>query len=300
VILYYAVAYVGTYATVALFLGRGGSFRDPTWVFFAQILMLVPAASAILLQRFVFREPVRESLAIRLRPNRWFAVAWLLPLALAVAALGLELLQPGVTFDGSLEPAVKRAYLSEGQVAQARTLALRLSVPTIVLLAASWLPFSLTMSLVAGCGEEIGWRGFLHGALRPLGFWRCALLTGVFWALWHVPLVALGYGFPLHPRSGVVVMFVCLALSAVIYAYIRERSGSSVAAGLYHSSSSAALLIAVAPAEGGSDLTINASGLTQVALVILVIGALALHDRFLSANPVMFSRAPARSENQNR
>jgi membrane protease YdiL (CAAX protease family) len=209
------------------------------------------------------------------------------PLAAPAAVL-----QPGVTFDGSLAPAVKRAYLSEGQVAQARALALHLSVPTLVLLAASWLPFSLTMSLVAGCGEEIGWRGFLHGALRPLGFWRCALLTGMFWALWHVPLVALGYGYPQHPRSGVVVMVVCLALSAVIYAYIRERSASSIAAGLYHSSSSAALLIVVAPTAGGSDLTINASGLTQVALVILVIGALALHDRFLSPNPVMFSRAP--------
>jgi membrane protease YdiL (CAAX protease family) len=281
---------------VAVFLAKGGSFRDPAWVFFAQILMLVPAASAILLQRFVFREPVRAALAIRLRPNRWFVVAWLLPLVLAFAALGFELLQPGVTFDGSLAPAVTRAYLSEAQVAQARALALHLSVPTLALLAASWLPFSLTMSLVAGCGEEIGWRGFLHGALRPLGFWRCALLTGVFWALWHVPLVALGYGYPQHPRSGVVVMFVCLGLSSVIYAYIRERSASSIAAGLYHSSSSAALLIVVAPTAGGSDLTINAAGLTQVALVIVVIGGLALHDRFLSPNPVMFLRARARRE----
>ncbi|MEP6653402.1 MAG: hypothetical protein ABJA82_08595 [Myxococcales bacterium] len=83
-------AYVVAYGTVALFLASGGSFRDPTWVFFAQIFMLVPAASAILSQRFVFREPVRAPLAIRLRPNRWFAVAWLLPLALAIAALGLD------------------------------------------------------------------------------------------------------------------------------------------------------------------------------------------------------------------
>jgi uncharacterized protein len=119
VLLYYAVAYVATYGTVALFLAGGGSYRDPAWVFFAQISMLAPATSAILLERFVFRGPVRTSLAIRMRPNRWFAVAWLLPLVLAFAALGLELLQPGVSFDGSLVPAVWRAYVSAEQIAQA-------------------------------------------------------------------------------------------------------------------------------------------------------------------------------------
>src|SRR5512142_2271054 len=77
VLLYYVVAYVGTYGTVALFLAWGGSYGDSAWVLFAQISMLVPAASAILLQRFVFRGPVRAPLAIRLRPNRWFVVAWL-------------------------------------------------------------------------------------------------------------------------------------------------------------------------------------------------------------------------------
>lgn len=42
-----------------------------------------------------------------------------------------------------------------------------------------------TAGFVNVLGEELGWRGFLHHALRPLGTWKRALLTGVLWELWH-------------------------------------------------------------------------------------------------------------------
>jgi hypothetical protein len=41
------------------------------------------------------------------------------------------------------------------------------------------------MSLVYAIGEEAGWRGFLHDALRPLGDGRRALIIGLLWGTWH-------------------------------------------------------------------------------------------------------------------
>jgi uncharacterized protein len=43
----------------------------------------------------------------------------------------------------------------------------------------------MALSLCWALGEELGWRGFLQDALRPLPFGRRFLLLGFLWALWH-------------------------------------------------------------------------------------------------------------------
>ena len=34
-------------------------------------------------------------------------------------------------------------------------------------------------------GEELGWRGFLQDALRPLTPYKKYIIIGVMWELWH-------------------------------------------------------------------------------------------------------------------
>lgn len=63
----------------------------------------------------------------------------------------------------------------------------------------SWLPDPLTtflptlvgLSLIAGLGEEPGWRGFalprLQSKYGPLG---ATIVLGTVWAIWHLPLLA--------------------------------------------------------------------------------------------------------------
>jgi membrane protease YdiL (CAAX protease family) len=41
------------------------------------------------------------------------------------------------------------------------------------------------LSFCWALGEELGWRGFLQDALRPIPFFPRSVLLGVLWAFWH-------------------------------------------------------------------------------------------------------------------
>jgi hypothetical protein len=70
-------------------------------------------------------------------------------------------------------------------------------------------------------------------------------------------------------------------------------ASSSVAVGLFHGTSEAALLLALAPVRGGSDLTVGVGSLSYLAALAIIVGALLAHDRFLAPEPVAGRRASA-------
>lgn len=61
-------------------------------------------------------------------------------------------------------------------------------------------------------GEEIGWRGFLLPRLMPYGKTTAYLVVGIFWGLWHAPIIWVGFNYPGHPLAGIGMM--CLLTSA--------------------------------------------------------------------------------------
>ena len=81
-----------------LFHALGGRWHTPVGTAFGAAYMFVPMVVAILLQKGVYREPVKEPLGISFRLNRWFLVAWLLPPAIGFATFGVSLLLPGVEY----------------------------------------------------------------------------------------------------------------------------------------------------------------------------------------------------------
>jgi membrane protease YdiL (CAAX protease family) len=103
-----------------------------------------------------------------------------------------------------------------------------------------------TLNAVGGLGEEIGWRGFLYKELGSLGFWRCSLVTGLLWALCHVPLLLEGYPDPRHPIAGGIGVIAFAILLAPVLHFLRWRSGSVVVCGILHGTMSSTRLISVA------------------------------------------------------
>lgn len=92
----------------------------------------------------------------------------------------------------------------------------------------------LIVLLLAGALEEPGWRGFMQPRLQER--WSGlvgALVVGVGWALWHVPIVA-GGGFG-YQGDEWVLFFIVLPLFSVVMAWIYNSTrGGLVFVMLFH------------------------------------------------------------------
>ena len=82
--------------------------------------------------------------------------------------------------------------------------------------------------LLTGLGEEIGWRGFLVPALRErLDLNKALLISGLFWCLWHFPLILWGgyaEGMPL--LYSLIAFVFCIFPVGVICGLLSLQSGS--------------------------------------------------------------------------
>ena len=116
--------------------------------------------------------------------------------------------------------------------------------------------------------EEAGWRGAvlprLQHRMQP---WRAALLLGVIWAGWHLPLLATpdagDQGLPVAPFLLLVV-----ATSVLISGLVNAARGSVVVAALFHASFDASYsYLGVV----GSEHTMIWAAATTTALVAIVL-----------------------------
>jgi membrane protease YdiL (CAAX protease family) len=192
------------------------------WSLRANVAMVVPGVVALLFARFWVREPARQALGWRLRPNRFWAVAWLLPAVLTAASIGLRLQAPGSELVSKPGP----------------WSVIPLPVPWNAL--AAGLLAGLTVCLPGALGEELAWRGLLWRELRPLGFWRASAAIGLAWAVWHLPAVILG-GYAGGTLAGALGLTAQLLLITPVVLALRERGASVISAALFHASRSGML-----------------------------------------------------------
>jgi uncharacterized protein len=98
--------------------------------------------------------------------------------------------------------------------------------------------FGLVGSLARALGEEIGWRGFLVPELfKTMGFTTTALLSGVVWACWHYPILIWGdYNAGTPSWYGLTCFTVMVVAIAIIFAWLRLKSGSLWTGAILHAS----------------------------------------------------------------
>lgn len=196
--------------------------------------------------------------------NRWWLVAWLVPLAVQPLVLGSALFMPGVELSPDLSGMFERMApaLTPEQLAEAR--AELDAVPPLVfwgMLLGQTLVAGASINAVAAFGEELGWRGFLYTRLAGLGFWPRAAGVGAIWGLWHAPLILQGHNYPQHPALGVLAMTVFCVLLAPLMDLVRARGGSVWAAAVAHGSVNASAGLGLLLLRGGDDLTVGLTGL---------------------------------------
>ena len=240
VALFYVSTFLLTHGASLAYVVAGGSWGNPSSYVVANVLMLCPAVVAVCLQRLVFRKPLGESLGLRLRPNRWWVVAWLLPPVVMLQGLAFSLLLPGAAFAPDMGGLPSEMESFRAQVTS-------LEVPPLWGMLAIGLLLGPSLNAIGGLGEEIGWRGLLFEELAPLGFWKCSAITGGLWALWHVPLLFEGgYGDPWHPLANALGTLAFALVSSPVFHLVRAQSGSVVACGVLHGTMSSTRLLSIA------------------------------------------------------
>jgi membrane protease YdiL (CAAX protease family) len=129
-------------------------------------------------------------------------------------------------------------------------------------------------ALVAGSlGEELGWRGFAQPLLQHrYSALRAAVIVGAIWATWHLwPLIAPG-GSDHFEAANFVQSYVRLISTAVIYAWVYNRTGGSVLlVMLAHAGHNIAIDL-MPPANDTVGLVIAFAHLAIAAVIIRVVG----------------------------
>lgn len=195
------------------------------------LTMAGPAIAAIVCA-FAFDKGSRvEALGLTFRPNWWWLGAFLIPFALAVASVALTIVLSGRHFVDPAEGvfASMVGHAAPERIAQARALPMDLIIAVQVVVGAALNAVILTFT------EELGWRGYLHHLWRRFGFWRASLATGVVWGVWHAPAIYFfGLNYPDNRVIGIPIFIVFCTLLAPLMTLIRDRGGSTWAAGIAH------------------------------------------------------------------
>ncbi|MGN8024982.1 lysostaphin resistance A-like protein [Microbacterium sp. 22242] len=207
-----------------------------------------------------------------LRPARQVVgltvLGWLGPFAVVLLALGLAL---GL---GWLHPDFSFPLIAE-QLKRVPSRAALPPVGVIVLVQLAAIPVGAVINGIFAFGEELGWRGWLVPALRPLGTWPALLLSGAIWGIWHAPIILLGYDFGQRDVVGVLLMVAGCVAWGVLFGWLRLRSASLwpsvLAHGMLNASAGLALLFSPPHPQLALLSPLGASGWIACAVVIVVL-----------------------------
>ncbi|MGB6679941.1 MAG: CPBP family intramembrane glutamic endopeptidase [Candidatus Bathyarchaeia archaeon] len=270
--LFIGLTYFFSWSIVIIFLALGGSWNSPYTLIILIAFMFVPSIIAIILQKIVCKEPLKEPLGISIKPNKYFLVAWLLPPAIALTTIVVSLLFPGIEYTPGMEGMIERfrSILTMVQIEELQRQIVESPIHPFWIALIQGLVAGPTINAVAGFGEELGWRGFLQKELGKLDFWKSSMIIGVVWGIWHAPIILQGHNYPQHPYVGVIMMIVFALLLSPIFSYIRIKAKSVIAAAIIHGSLNATVGLAIMPIRGGDDLTVGVTGLSGFIVLAII------------------------------
>jgi membrane protease YdiL (CAAX protease family) len=243
--------------------------------------MWAPAVAAIAVQLW-HGGPVRAGTGLVRGRLRWSVLAWIAPIALLAATIGIGVALPGVSFTTDYGAFLAEQGFSEEQIEQSLAILETLPVPPFVLFVGQGLVAGLTINAAAALGEELGWRGLLLTELSPLGFWRLSGITGVIWGVWHAPIILQGHNFPEAPVAGVLMMTVWTIAASPVFAYLTVRARSVLAATFFHGSFNAVGSFSLVYLTGADNLLTAAVGVAGIGAAVFAVVACVVHDRYLA------------------
>jgi len=287
--IFVSLTFVLSYLLIFLYLALGGKWIMPGSLIVATSYMFIPMIVVIIVQKVMYKELVKEPMGISFKVNRWFLVAWLLPVFIAFATLGVSLLLPGVEYSPEMAGIFERfeSILTPEQLEQMKAQADAFPLHPFWIGLLQGLVAGISINAIAGFGEELGWRGFLQKELGYLGFWKSSVAIGLIWGVWHAPIILQGHNYPEHPQAGVFVMILFTLLLSPIFSYVRLKAKSVIAAAIIHGSLNATVGLPLMVLNGGNDLTVGVTGLAGFIVLALTNVGLFIYDRYFAKEKIM-------------
>jgi len=288
-LIFVGLTFLLSYLLVFTYLALGGKWVMPGSLIIATAYMFIPMVVAIIVQKVMYKEPIKKPLGISFKLNRWFLVAWFLPAIIAFVTLGVSLLLPAVEYSPEMAGIFEKfeSVLTPEQLQQMKTQADSFPVHPIWIGLLQGLIAGITINAVAGFGEELGWRGFLQKELGYLGFWKSSVTIGLIWGLWHVPIILQGHNYPEHPQAGVLMMIIFTLLLSPIFSYVRLKAKSVIAAAIIHGSLNATVGLPLMVIKGGNDLTVGVTGLAGFIVLALANVGIFIYDKCFAKEKIM-------------
>lgn len=219
-------------ATIALIIGARLSgfslFGAPVLMSQMFILgaMFIPGLTAIALQKFVLKRPLKE---MGFKVGDW--KMYLKTYAVIVLMFVLNYLITWIFF---LKPDFTLlSFLNQFNI----TAALPMPAPMMVFVFGLVTFFAAPIfNMIPSMGEEIGWRGFLLPNLEPLGKTKAMIFSGAIWALWHTPMILiLGFAYGEQFLLGAILHFLMVTSLGIWMGHIWFKTRDTVLAGFIHS-----------------------------------------------------------------
>jgi len=243
-----------------------------SYFYLAVIYMFIPAISAIIVKKFIYKEEIIKYFGLSFKINKWFFIAWIMPLLIAFGSLFIALLFSDINFSSNMVGFLSKykEILSPNQFSQLQNQLLSSNIPVGILISFQAILAGLTVNALAGLGEELGWRGFLQKELFSLGFWRSSFLIGFIWGIWHTPLILMGHNYPNNPYLGIVLMTLLGIFLGPVFSFFRLKAKSVIAAAISHGTFNASLSLSTIFLKGGNELTIGMTGLSGLIVLIMI------------------------------
>lgn len=224
ILLFLAMTFGATIAASIILWSNGISLAEPSIVGQLAIAgaMFFPGISSLIVRRL--KGEGLEDAGLKWGPRRLYLQAYLLIIAIFIAAYGLTALflaRP----DFSLSAFGHRYGIAQPSSPGAVLLAVAIATITI----------APVINSIPAFGEELGWRGYLLPRLLPLGKTRALAISGIIWGLWHMPFVILlGFHYPEHRLVGALFFTAIVMLLGIYIGHLRLASGSTILAAFAH------------------------------------------------------------------
>lgn len=271
-----------SWTAAALFYLLNGNLQTTAGFVFASGYMFFPLLSVVIVQA-IHKEPILKGLGVSFKLNRWFAVAWLLPVVFNVAAMFASALFPPMRF--STETPILQDALAQMSQSIPDIDAYKLLAITIV----SGLSAGITINALFAFGEEIAWRGWLLKQFEGVTFLKASLIIGVFWGIWHAPLIAMGHNYAQHPFIGLGMMIVFCVLLTPVIQYIRVKSKSVITAAIFHGTLNAGAGMSLMYIDNFNDLLGGSAGLAGFLVLLVINCSLFAIDKWVTKENIFTS-----------